>query len=149
NAIVHQPIREYGALPRGPHRAGHLRSMTGKIQPDDLPPGWAISGRRWKTVYRRRPLRASLEFLVLMFWLLSSGILVAAQQNILLIIADDYGVDSSSLYNTNASASLPPTPNIVALAQSGVLFRNAYAYPVCSPTRACLITGRFGFRTGI
>ena len=73
----------------------------------------------------------------------------AAPQNILLIIADDYGIDSSSLYNTNAAASQPPTPNINALAQSGVLFRNAYVNPVCSPTRSCLITGRYGFRTGI
>lgn len=74
----------------------------------------------------------------------------AASQNILLLIADDYGVDSSSLYNSAANgASLPPTPNINALAQSGVLFRNAYANPVCSPTRACMITGRFSFRTGI
>src|SRR3954470_16637115 len=74
----------------------------------------------------------------------------ASPQNILLIIADDYGADSSSLYNsTNTGASLPPTPNIAALAQSGVVFRNAYANPLCSPTRACLITGRFGFRTGI
>src|SRR5205809_7026994 len=74
----------------------------------------------------------------------------AATENILLIIADDYGVDSSSLYNsTNTGASLPPTPNIVSLAQDGIVFRNAYAYPVCSPTRSCLITGRYGFRTGI
>ena len=73
----------------------------------------------------------------------------ASHQNILLIIADDYGADSSSLYNTNTAASFPPTPNIAALARSGVLFRNAYANPVCSPTRACLITGRHGFRTGI
>jgi arylsulfatase B len=73
-----------------------------------------------------------------------------AQQNILLIIADDYGADSCSLYNsTNSGASLPPTPNIEALARRGVLFRNAYASPVCSPTRACLITGRYGFRTGV
>ena len=62
----------------------------------------------------------------------------ATPQNILLIIADDYGVDSSLLYNSTANgASLPPTPNLVALAQSGVLFRNAYVNPVCSPTRAC------------
>lgn len=75
---------------------------------------------------------------------------VAAQQNILLIIADDYGADSSSLYNsTNSGASLPPTPNIESLARSGVVFRNAYASPVCSPTRACIITGRYGFRTGV
>jgi arylsulfatase A-like enzyme len=69
--------------------------------------------------------------------------------NILFIIADDYGTDSSSLYNTNARASLPPTPNINSLYDSGVLFRNAYAYPTCSPTRSCLLTGRYGFRTGI
>jgi arylsulfatase A-like enzyme len=74
----------------------------------------------------------------------------AAQPNILLIIADDYGADSSSLYNsTNNGASLPPTPNIESLARAGVVFRNAYANPICSPTRACLITGRHGFRTGI
>jgi arylsulfatase A-like enzyme len=74
----------------------------------------------------------------------------ASPQNILLIIADDYGADSSSLYNsTNTGAMLPPTPAISSLAQNGVLFRNAYANPVCSPTRACLITGRYGFRTGI
>jgi len=78
-----------------------------------------------------------------------AGPVIAAPSNILLIIADDYGVDSSSLYNTNASAALPPTPNINSLAQQGVLFENAYANPVCSPTRACIITGRYGFRTGV
>ena len=72
-----------------------------------------------------------------------------AANNILLIIADDYGVDSSSLYNTNGSAVLPPTPNIVSLAQQGVRFEQAYANPLCSPTRACIITGRYGFRTGV
>jgi len=61
----------------------------------------------------------------------------AAQRNILLIIADDFGADGSSLYNsTNSGASLPPTPNISALATNGVVFRNASANPVCSPTRA-------------
>ena len=74
----------------------------------------------------------------------------AAKQNILLLIADDYGVDSSSLYNsTNSGATLPPTPNLVSLASNGVVFSRAYACPVCSPTRACLLTGQFGFRTGM
>jgi arylsulfatase A-like enzyme len=81
---------------------------------------------------------------------LVSNTFAAATLNILLIIADDYGVDSSSLYNaTNNGASLPPTPNIEALARSGVVFRNAYATPLCSPTRCCLITGRYAFRTGV
>ena len=74
----------------------------------------------------------------------------AAPKNILLIIADDYGVDSSSLYNsTNTGAQLPPTPNLATLASNGVVFTKAYANPVCSPTRACLLTGQFGFRTGM
>lgn len=71
----------------------------------------------------------------------------AAPQNILLIIADDYGCDSSALYNSGAT--LPPTPNIASLVTNGVLFRNAYANPVCSPTRACILTGQYGFRSGI
>lgn len=76
--------------------------------------------------------------------------LAATKQNILLLIADDYGVDSSTLYNsTNTGAQLPPTPNIAMLASNGVVFTRAYANPVCSPTRACLLTGQFGFRTGV
>lgn len=71
-----------------------------------------------------------------------------AGNNVLLIIADDFGTDSQSLYNTTAGATAP-TPNINALAASGVRFTNAYATPVCSPTRACIITGRLGFRTGV
>jgi arylsulfatase A-like enzyme len=73
----------------------------------------------------------------------------AAARNVLLIIADDYGIDSQSLYNTNAAASLPPTPQINGLAQGGVLFRNAYGQAVCSPSRCAMLTGRYGFRTGV
>lgn len=70
-------------------------------------------------------------------------------QNLLLIIADDVGTDGLHLFNNDPRASFPPTPNIDALHQSGVLFRNAYSYPTCSPTRATMLTGRYGFRTGI
>ncbi len=80
----------------------------------------------------------------------ATPVFAGASPNILLIIADDYGVDSSTLYNsTNSGATLPLTPNIASLASNGVVFRRAYGNPVCSPTRACLLTGRFGFRTGI
>ena len=90
----------------------------------------------------------------LWFWVVATSIMTAlsafgARHNILLVIADDYGTDGNSLYNTNARASLPPTPNINALYNSGVLFRNAYSYPTCSPTRSSILTGRYGFRTGI
>lgn len=68
-------------------------------------------------------------------------------KNVLLIVADDVGVDLIGAYGESAAA--PCTPRIDALAASGLLFRNAWASPVCSPTRAALMTGRYGFRTGI
>ena len=84
----------------------------------------------------------------LLFVLLMLTAPLSASPNVLLIIADDYGVDSQSLYNTTAGAT-PPTPNINALAAQGVRFTSAWACPVCSPTRACLLTGRHAFRTGV
>ena len=66
----------------------------------------------------------------------------------ILLIADDYGVDMAQLYNDPA-ADLPPTPNLNALMDDGVLFENAWTNPICSPTRAAMLTGRYGFRTGI
>lgn len=93
-------------------------------------------------------------WILMLLWMLVLGAwsfsCLAAPKNILLIIADDYGVDSSSLYNsTTNGATLPPTPNIQSLVTNGVVFRNAYANPVCSPTRSCILTGQHGFRTGV
>ena len=70
-----------------------------------------------------------------------------AQENVLFIIADDLGVDYTSVYQEGSD--FPATPNIDALAREGILFRNAWANPVCSPTRATMLTGQYGFRTGI
>ena len=68
--------------------------------------------------------------------------------NILLIIADDYGVDVSGQY-TDLGADAFPTPHLDALARRGVVFENAWSNPTCSPTRATILTGRYGFRTGV
>lgn len=82
-------------------------------------------------------------------WLLTAQAAVA-KNNILLIIADDYGADSSALFNsTNTGAHLAPTPNLDKLGNSGVLFPNFYARPSCSQSRACIFTGRESFRTGV
>lgn len=70
-----------------------------------------------------------------------------AQDNVLLVIADDLGVDHVGAYAEGSS--IAPTPTIDGLASNGVLFRNAWAYPTCSPMRASLNTGRYGFRTGV
>ena len=89
-------------------------------------------------------------FLFLLLVSTTSPVSAATTRNILLVIADDYGADSSSLYNsTSNGASLPPTPTIAALARRGVVFRHAWACPECSPSRAAILTGRYPFRTGI
>lgn len=67
--------------------------------------------------------------------------------NILVIVADDFGVDIPGIYGE--AGQVAPTPNIDALAAEGVLFRNAWSNTVCSPTRATIQTGRYGFRTGV
>ena len=67
--------------------------------------------------------------------------------NLLLLLADDLGVDKVGAYGRHPDA--PPTPRIDALADQGIRFDNAYAYTSCSPTRAALLTGRYGRRTGI
>ncbi len=69
------------------------------------------------------------------------------QQNVLLIIADDLGIDYSPNYNS--PLDLPPTPNLDKLIEEGVLFENVWANPLCSPTRSSILYGRYGFRTGV
>jgi arylsulfatase B len=67
--------------------------------------------------------------------------------NILLIIADDLGKDAINGF-TEGSIK-PNTPNIDALKDSGLTFSNLWVNPTCSPTRASIITGKFGYRTGV
>lgn len=72
-----------------------------------------------------------------------------SRSNVLLIIADDVGNDKIGVYMEGDDQARPKTPHIDALAARGVRFLNAYANPVCSPTRATMLTGRYSFRTGI
>ena len=62
--------------------------------------------------------------------------------NIVLILADDLGWADLGCYG----ADLHETPNLDRLAGRSVRFTNAYAMPVCSPTRAALLTGRHAAR---
>jgi arylsulfatase B len=73
----------------------------------------------------------------------------AGTNNLLFIVADDFATDGLRIYNTNPAAHFPPMPTVERLATNGLVFRNAYGYPTCSPTRCSILTGRYGFRTGI
>lgn len=68
-------------------------------------------------------------------------------QNVLLILADDMGVEALSVYGLGKTA--PTTAALEKLAREGVVFSNFWSQPVCSPTRASIMTGRYGFRTGV
>ena len=70
-----------------------------------------------------------------------------AKNNVLLIIADDMGLDSTVGYNIGNQK--PNMPNLEKLINSGLKFNNVWANPVCSPTRSTIITGKYGYRTSV
>jgi arylsulfatase A-like enzyme len=66
--------------------------------------------------------------------------------NIVFIFGDDSGTDSYGCYGSDRFKG--KSPNIDALAASGIRFERGYATPLCGPSRCLLMTGRYGFRTG-
>ena len=73
--------------------------------------------------------------------------------NILFVIMDDVGIDQMKLFGyggVGAGPLAPPkTPTLNAIAQSGVLFRNTWATPECSPSRVSIFTGRYPLRHNV
>jgi hypothetical protein len=61
---------------------------------------------------------------------------------------DDVGIDQLTAFGY-ARADAPNTPNINAIAQAGVRFRNVWAMPECSPSRAVFFEGRYPLRTNV
>lgn len=75
-----------------------------------------------------------------------AGAAAARPPNIVFILADDLGQRDLGCYGS----SFYETPNLDRLAQQGMRFTAAYAAcPVCSPTRASLMTGQWPQRTGV
>ncbi|MGZ8734079.1 MAG: arylsulfatase [Acidimicrobiia bacterium] len=67
----------------------------------------------------------------------------ADDPNIVIVLCDDLGFSDLSCYGSEI-----PTPNIDALAASGVQWANFHVAPMCSPTRAALLTGVNPHRAG-
>ncbi|WP_025740474.1 sulfatase-like hydrolase/transferase [Aquimarina pacifica] len=72
---------------------------------------------------------------------------INASPNVMLIIADDMGLDASPGYGIGNIK--PNMPNLQNMINSGVIFNNVWSNPTCTPTRAGIITGKYGFRTGV
>lgn len=73
--------------------------------------------------------------------------------NIIFILADDFGIIDAQAYakhftQTDTSKMYYETPNIDKLVQEGVSFSQAYANPLCSPTRASILTGIYASKLG-
>src|SRR5262245_47799172 len=64
--------------------------------------------------------------------------------NIVFILLDNVGQEWFGCYGSEENAS----PNIDALARDGARVEHCYSHPVCGPSRAMLLTGRYPFRTG-
>jgi arylsulfatase A-like enzyme len=69
----------------------------------------------------------------------------AQPPNIVLIVSDDQGYGDLGVHGNPKLT----TPHIDRLARDGVRFTSFYVSPVCSPTRASLLTGRYNYRTGV
>ena len=105
-----------------------------------------------KTTMIAKESRAQAR-VALLIWLgmatVAVGPTLARQQrmNVVFLLADDLGVMDVGAYNPRTFYA---TPNIDALAKSGMRFTTGYAAcPVCSPTRASILTGKYPVRTGI
>lgn len=74
------------------------------------------------------------------------GTVAAATPNVVIFYADDMGIGDVGSYGCADIA----TPQIDALARRGIRFTNYYsAAPLCSPSRAALMTGRYPARAGV
>ena len=72
-----------------------------------------------------------------------------SKPNIIVVLIDDLGFNQISSYGGGMANGKFKTPNIDKLASDGVLCTNGYSSsPVCSPSRASLLTGRFATRFG-
>ena len=89
-------------------------------------------------------MQKKLAFLLLFSFVISGY----SQRNVVLIIADDLGKDYCDIYSDHGPSVVNLT-NVRRLLTRGVVFNNAWSNPLCSPTRAGILTGRYSFRTGV
>lgn len=86
-------------------------------------------------------------------WIPPAGVL-----NVLVIVLDDVGADQLRMYANDpgpgyscpqSQVTTTPTPTLDVMRATGIMYSRAYVNPLCSPTRSCLLTGRYGLRTGV
>jgi arylsulfatase A len=74
----------------------------------------------------------------------ADGLKPARKPNIILVLSDDVGLSRISCYG----GAPFKTPHLDRLAAAGLRFERCYSMPLCGPSRAALLTGKYPFRTG-
>jgi arylsulfatase A-like enzyme len=83
--------------------------------------------------------------LILLCLALLSAARATERPNVVIFLADDLGYGDLGCHGNRQVV----TPRLDAFAREAVEFTNFHVSPVCSPTRASLLTGRYHFRTGV
>ena len=89
-----------------------------------------------------------LKFTLFFICIFSVSLFSQVKPNILLIIADDLGIDAIEGFGIE-SENFPYTPNLNALKSTGLSYLNTWATPQCTPTRASIMSGKYGINTGV
>ena len=98
-----------------------------------------------KPTFRQRIITALSAGALVLIGMISPALAAENKPNIVHIVADDLGWKDVGF---NGCADIK-TPNLDALAAGGAKFTQFYVQPMCTPTRAALMTGRYPFRYGL
>jgi GxxExxY protein len=101
--------------------------------------------RKYALSPKSQPMTASSKLLSLLFAFFAifcGHSSAASQPNVILFLVDDMGWMDSGVYGSKYYE----TPNIDRFATRAMRFTNAYSQPLCSPTRASLLTGQYTAR---
>jgi arylsulfatase B len=94
------------------------------------------------------PIRTRIAFILLATgWMTAGNAEENRPPNFLILIGDDMAVETLSCYGVGNKTA--KTPNLDELCDQGIRFDNFWSQPVCSPTRATILSGQYGFRNGV
>jgi len=95
-------------------------------------------------MHTRTTLAATLGGVLALFYAVIPAIAAESKPNIVFIVADDLGWKDVGFHGSDIK-----TPNIDSLAAGGARLEQYYVQPMCTPTRAALMTGRYPLRYGL
>ncbi|MEQ9409282.1 MAG: sulfatase-like hydrolase/transferase [Fuerstiella sp.] len=84
----------------------------------------------------------SLVMIAILALTFQATAVASEQPNILLIMADDIGIEGLGCYGGTSYR----TPHLDRMAAEGLRFTHAYSQPLCTPTRVQIMTGKYNHR---